>query len=102
MLRVPFRISVTELISSVTVDTSGTVALSDILETVILEEFTIALGTVTVVDEMDLSIGSVIPNNVSLQCKALPVVVHVTSRLSPTRHTAAPGEEDINIVTAPV
>ena len=64
------------------------------------QSFIIALGIAIVVDEMDLSIGFAISSNVSLHCKALSVELHVTSSLSPTRHTPALGEGDI--VTAPI
>ena len=42
MLSVPFRLSLTELISIM--DINGTAPFSEVLETVILEEFIIALG----------------------------------------------------------
>ena len=82
MFSVPFKVSLTELISNI--DISGTAPLSEVLETVTLEEFIIALGIATVVDEMDLSIGFAIPINVSLHIKALSVELHVTFSLSPT------------------
>ena len=55
MFSVPFRLSLTDLISNL--DISGTVSLSDVLKTVTLEDFIIALGTYTMIDERDMSIG---------------------------------------------
>ena len=91
MFSVPFRLSLTELISST--DISGTAPLSDVLKTVILEEFIITLWITMVFDEMDMScMGSVIPSSVSLHCKANSVELHVTANLSPAWQTLALGE----------
>ena len=78
---VPFRLSLTELISNL--DISGIAPLSDVLETVTLEEFIITLGIAIVVDERDISIGLFFPINVSLHCRVLSVEIHITCSLFP-------------------
>ena len=79
MFNVPFRLSLTELISNL--DISGIAPLSDILETITLKESTIALGIAIVVDERDIS--RIIPINISIYYNALSVELYVTIRLSP-------------------
>ena len=67
MFNVPFKNTFTDLISSL--DIRGASFLSDILEMVALEEFIITILLATLVEEMDImSIGSIIPINVSLHC----------------------------------
>ena len=68
-LSVPFRLSLTELLTNM--DINGSAPLSEVLETVILEELIIVLWIGTVVDEMDISTGSIFPIKVSLHCKVL-------------------------------
>ena len=85
MLSVPFRPSVTRLISSV--DISGVSFIPDILVAVIREVFIISVLLTTVVDEMLMSVGSLIPFKVSLHSKILSDVLHVNSSLSPALHT---------------
>ena len=84
MFSVPFRNSFIELISSV--DVSGVSPLSNVLVTVTCEEFILAIGIFIVVDETDISTGSIIPIEVSLHCRALSVVLHVNFKLSPASH----------------
>ena len=85
ILSVPFKLSVTGLISST--DISGVSPLPDILVTVIREVFIINLQVPTVVDEMAMSVGSLIPFKVKLHCRPLSDVLHVNSSLSPALHT---------------
>ena len=85
ILSVPFKLSVTGLISSM--DISGVSFIPDILVTVIREVFIINLRVPTVVDEMAMSVGSLIPFKISLHCRALSVVLHVNSSLSLALHT---------------
>ena len=53
MFNVPFRLSLTEIISNV--DIRGVAPVADILKTVPLEEFIITLGISMVVDEIGIS-----------------------------------------------
>ena len=53
-----------------------------------------------VVIERVLVILLVVPITAKFHVKALPVVLHVISNLSPTQHTAALGEGDIVTVPA--
>ena len=85
MLSVPFKLSVTGLITSM--DISGVSLFPDNLVTVIREVFIISLGVSTLFDEMDRSMVSLIPFKVSLHCRLLSVVLHVNSSLSPALHT---------------
>ena len=65
MFNVPFRLSFTDLITSL--DIRGVSSLSDIFEMVALEEFIIVFLSASLFDEMDTCIGS-IPINVSFHC----------------------------------
>ena len=84
ILSVPLKLSVTGLISSV--DIRGVSFIPDILVTIIREVFIITLRVPTVVDEMVMSVGPLIPFKVSLHCRALSVVLHVNSSLFPALH----------------
>ena len=93
MFNVPFRNTLIDLISSL--NTRGASSLSDILEMVTLEEFIIILFSTAVFDEVDIVlIGSIAPISASLHCSECPVVLHITSSLSPALHTRALGEGD--------
>ena len=93
MFNVPFRNTLIDLISSL--DIKGASSLSDILEMVTLEEFIIILFSAMVFDEMDIVlIGSITPISASLHCSECPVVLHITSSLSPASHARALGEGD--------
>ena len=90
MFNVPFRNILIDLISSL--DINCVSSLSDIYEMVTLEEFIIILFTTAVFDEMD--IGSITPISASLHCSKCPIVLQITSSLSPALHTRALGEGD--------
>ena len=72
---------------------------SEVLEKVNTVEFITTLSEFTVVDESVRVIRSVVPIGVNFHLKKRFVVVHVTPRLSLTRHIAALGDGDM--ITTP-
>ena len=79
---VPFRPWLTDPITNL--DTKGMVLSSDVLEKINTVEFITTLSGFIIADERVRVIRSVVPMKVKFHFKNLPVVLHVTFRLSPT------------------
>ena len=90
---VPFRLWLTDPIFKV--DISGVLPSSDVLKKVNRVEFTTTISGFLIVDERVRVIRRVDPLFVNVHVKKRSDVVHMTSRLSPTWHTAALGDGDM-------
>ena len=90
---VPFRLWLTDPIFKV--DVSGVLPSSDVLKKVNTVEFTTTTSGFLIVDERVRVIRPIDPLFVSVHVRKRSDVVHVTSRLSPTWHTAALGDGDM-------